>query len=79
MSQTSLYHQLVEGCLVTKVVMTILSLPLGVNASHLRPNEDSKRLDKDTFNAGIYETSYTLRCIPNCYLVDGGRRGALSQ
>ncbi len=79
MSQTSFYHHLVEGCLVTKVAMTILSLPLGVNALHLRPNEDSKRFDKDTINAGINEASYKLRCISNCYLVDGGRRGALSQ
>jgi hypothetical protein len=78
MSQTSLYHHLVEGCLVTKVVMTILSLPSGVNALHLRPNKNCKRFDKDTINAGINETSYKLRSIPNCYLVDGVE-GTLSQ
>jgi hypothetical protein len=59
--------------------MTILSLPLGVNASHLRPNEDSKRFDKDTINAGINETSYKLMSIPNCYLVNGGGGGTISK
>jgi hypothetical protein len=79
MSQTSLYHHLVEGCLVTNVVITILSLPVGANASNLRSNKDCKRFDKDTINAGINKTSYKLRSIPNSYLVDGGGgKGPLS-
>ena len=74
MSQILLYHHLVEGCLVTKE-HDFFKFPLGVNASHLRPNKDCKRFDKDTFNAGINEASYKLRCISNCYLVDGGEEG----